>query len=190
MSSIAELIENLASLAASEREAAVQALHREGEHLGEQAVGPWRSDAEMARLLVARPPTAGVAVLPENFTRIQKAFGWPRLADVPADQDAREFELHVAGASLDILTVRGSDESPGAISRFLAKFGEGIQQVEYLVEDVDRATEILGSRFGLAPIYAATRAGAENTLVNFFLCGTAVGKKVLIELVESRQPHR
>lgn len=190
MSGIADLIEELASSKAGVREAAVEAVHREGKHLGEQAVGLWRSDAEMARLLVERAPTAGIAVLPENFTRIHKAFGSPRLADVPADQDALEFELHVAGASLDILTVRSRDESPGAISRFLAKFGEGIQQVEYLVGDVDRATEILRSRFGLPAIYPATRAGADNTRVNFFLCGTAGGKKVLIELVESRQPHR
>jgi hypothetical protein len=50
---------------------------------------------------------------------------------------------------------------------------------------VDRATAILRSRFGLAPIYPATRAGADGTRVNFFLAATPDGKKVLIELVQA-----
>ena len=43
---------------------------------------------------------------------------------------------------LDILTTKAPGGN-GAIARFLEKFGEGIQQVELDVTDVDRATEIL-----------------------------------------------
>jgi hypothetical protein len=57
--------------------------------------------------------------------------------------------------------------------------------VEIYVRDVDRATEILRARFGLAPIYPSTRAGADGTRVNFFLATAPDGKKVLIELVEA-----
>ena len=43
---------------------------------------------------------------------------------------------------LDILTTK-SPGGTGAIASFLEKFGEGIQQVETDVTDVDRATETL-----------------------------------------------
>jgi hypothetical protein len=84
---------------------------------------------------------------------------------------------------LDILTTKapGGD---GAIARFLTKFGEGIQQVEIDVTDVDRATEILRTRFQIEPIYPATRPGANGTRVNFFLVTSWNGTKVLVELVE------
>ena len=69
---------------------------------------------------------------------------------------------------LDILTTKAPGGN-GAIARFLEKFGEGIQQVEIDVTDVDRATEILRTRFKVEPIYPATRPGANGTRVNFFL---------------------
>ena len=127
----------------------------------------------------------GIAVHPETFQKIRAANNSPRLAQVPADQDAQEFELHLdASIEFDILTTR-EPGGPGAISRFLQKFGEGIQQIEIYVRDVDRATEILRARFALAPLYPATRAGADGTRVNFFLATGSDAKKVLIELVEA-----
>jgi hypothetical protein len=127
----------------------------------------------------------GIAVHPETFQKIRAANNSPRLAQVPADQDAQEFELHLdASIEFDILTTR-EPGGPGAISRFLQKFGEGIQQIEIYVRDVDRATEILRARFALAPLYPATRAGADGTRVNFFLASGPDAKKVLIELVEA-----
>jgi hypothetical protein len=102
---------------------------------------------------------------------------------VPDDQDADEFELEfLDGIRLDILTTK-SENAGGAIDRFLQKFGEGIQQIELETRDVDRATEILRTRFGITPIYAQTRAGADDTRINFFLVPAQRGK-VLIELVE------
>jgi hypothetical protein len=127
----------------------------------------------------------GIAVQPETFQIIRAANHSPRLAQVPADQDALEFELHLDDSiEFDILTTR-QPGGPGAISRFLQKFGEGIQQIEIYVRDVDRATDILRARFALPPIYPATRPGADGTRVNFFLATTPEGKKVLIELVEA-----
>jgi tellurite resistance protein TerC len=132
--------------------------------------------------------TIGIAVLPENFDKIRAVNGSPPLADAPPDQDVIEFELEFAGGSLppsrlDILTTK-TPHGDGAIARFLEKFGEGIQQIEMDVTEVDRATEILRTRFKLEPIYSATRPGANGTRVNFFLVPTASGKKVLVELVE------
>ena len=132
--------------------------------------------------------TIGIAVLPETFDKIRTANGSPPLADAPTDQDVLEFELEFAGRfiptpCLDILTTKapGGD---GAIARFLNKFGEGIQQVEIDVTNVDRATEILRTRFQVEPIYPATRPGANGTRVNFFLVTSWNGTKVLAELVE------
>jgi hypothetical protein len=123
-------------------------------------------------------------VFPANFQKIRAANGSPRLAKVPPDQDAVEFEIedHSYG-SLDILTTRAPLGS-GAIAKFLLKFGEGIQQIEVNVTDIDRASEILRTRHGVSFIYPATRPGADGTRVNFFLSTGANGKKFLLELAE------
>jgi hypothetical protein len=132
-----------------------------------------------------RPPfVLGIAVQPEHFEKIRVANGSPRLADVPPDQDALEFELQFGdNGDLDILTTRYPGGN-GAIGRYLQKFGEGVQQIEINVTDVDRGTQILVTRFNLVPIYPATRPGADGTRVNFFLAPAPEGKKILIELVE------
>jgi hypothetical protein len=98
--------------------------------------------------------------------------------------DAEEFELRFAAdVRLDVLTTRDR-QGNGAIARFLKKRGEGIQQVELLVNDLDRATNILRGQFGAAPVYAEGRRGADETRVNFFLVATPTSEKLLIELVE------
>ncbi len=176
----------LSSPDATVREAAAGELYRTGCASGDAVVDRWRALPEFAALL-AGPPTVGLAVEPSTFEMIRATNGLPRLADVPPDQDALEYELDFArGVRLDILTTRAPGGA-GAIARFLEKFGEGIQQVEYEIQDVDRATEILRARFTQQPVYSRTRAGADGTRVNFFLAATPHGKKVLIELVESPQ---
>lgn len=151
------------------------------------AVASWWGDEELSSLLLAPNPviTVGVAVPRETFNRIRIANGTPRLAEVPPDQDAEEFELHFAEAiSLDLLTTR-EPGGEGAIARYLSKFGEGVQQVEFRCTNVDRATEIVKEKFKIAPIYPTTRAGADGTRVNFFLVESPDGGKVLIELYQA-----
>jgi tellurite resistance protein TerC len=163
----------------------------------------WEKDEELRKLVVREkgmgsaagklpPPrrTVGIAVLPETFEKIRVANGSLPLTDAPGDQDVVEFELEFAigslHARLDILTTK-APHGDGAIARFLDKFGEGIQQVEIDVSDVDRVTEILRTRFKVEPIYPATRPGANSTRVNFFLVEVQANQKVLLELVE--QPN-
>jgi len=70
--------------------------------------------------------TVGLAVFPGTFAQIREANGNPRLADVPPDQDAKEFELHFpTEISLDILTT-ADPTAEGAIARYLKRFGEGM----------------------------------------------------------------
>jgi hypothetical protein len=186
---ITPLIRGLCDADAAVRERAGVAIFRHGGALADPATKSWLLDPELGAYIVrdlAGIPelTVGVAVQPENFHKIRVACGSARLAQVPPDQDAREFEIEFpGGVRLDVLTT-AAPGGTGAIARFLDKSGEGIQQVEIDVTDVDRATEVLRAKFNLSPIYPVTRGGADGTRVNFFLVPTAEGRKALIELVE------
>jgi len=181
-----QFIAGLASADASNRLAAASEIYGLGRATGGSAISEWWTENELSALLLGPKPeiTVGLAVQRDTFGRIRIANGTPRLADVPPDQDAEEFELHFAdGVSLDIVTTREPGGS-GAIAKYLAKFGEGVQQVEYRCEDVDRAAQILKDKFGVEPVYPATRNGADGTRVNFFLVPSPDGGRVLIELYE------
>jgi hypothetical protein len=195
---IARWIQDLAGSDQRVKIESAMRLYLAGVSLCTPLLSRWVSDPEFRELTLPGKPAGetharsqpsaivvGIAVHPETFQKIRAANNSPRLADVPADQDAQEFELHLdASIEFDVLTTR-EPGGPGAISRYLQKFGEGIQQIEIYVRDVDRATEILRSRFALPPLYPATRAGADGTRVNFFLATAPDAKKVLIELVEA-----
>jgi hypothetical protein len=167
------------------RSAAATEIYRRGRAPADRAVYTWWSNPEFLNLFGANPPvTVGLAVHPAAFARIREANDLPRLARVPPDQDAQEFELHFPNdISLDVLTTR-DPAGPGAIARYLAKFGEGVQQVEFRCTNVDRATQILKESFSIQPIYRQTRLGADDTRVNFFLISSPNSGKVLIELYE------
>jgi hypothetical protein len=185
---IAPLIAKLSSPDLAQRERAAAAIFDLGVDLARPAVSRWLEFPALANLFVrdarGEPQfTVGLAVRPDTFDRLRHANGALRLADAPADQDAQEFELEFHGVRLDILTTRELGGG-GAIDRFLERFGEGIQQVEILVTNVDRATEVLKNELGVQAIYPATRPGADGTRINFFLVPAAGGRKVLIELFE------
>jgi len=184
-----EWIEGLASAKAEERAVAAAEIYRVGRQRDDSAVHLWWENPDLARLCGPNPSaTVGLAVQPVSFAKIRKANGCPRLAEVPPEQDASEFELHFAGGlALDILTTR-EPGGAGAIARFLAKHGQGVQQVEFRCEDVDRAVAILRDQFGIQPVYPAKRPGADGTQVNFFLVRTPDEIKVLIELYEASAP--
>lgn len=206
---IVEAIEALTSAKFKARRKAARRLYEAGQELSAKMELGWELGSKEFASLVLTPDddsefvskeTVGVAVNPEMFRRIRDANDSPRLAHVPPDQDAMEFELHFADndeepieewippSRLDILTAK-DPAGTGAIAKFLAKCGEGIQQVEYEVRDVDRATQILVEKFGQKAIYPAARPGANGTRVNFFLVTNPAGQKVLIELVEPAKSH-
>jgi len=196
---IRDLFSHLAAPGESVRQQAAQMLFDLGRALSRETIEHWQQDPDFRSLLITDQnsprATVGIAVTPELFASIREANNAPKLADVPPDQDAIEFELHFSRLQqnskdsssstvrLDILSTKnpGGD---GVIAKFLEKFGEGIQQVEYEVSNVDSATKILADKFAQNAIYPATRHGADGTRVNFFLVSTQAGKKILIELVE------
>ena len=197
---IRDLFSQLAAPDEQARQQAARMLFDLGRALSRETIEQWAQDADFSSLLIADQnsprATVGIAVSPELFERIRAANGSPKLANVPPDQDAIEFELHFSRISpagkdsagsnvrLDILSTQ-NPAGEGAIANFLKKFGEGIQQVEYEVSSVDKATKILADKFTQKSIYPATRPGADGTRVNFFLVSTKGGKKILIELVEA-----
>jgi hypothetical protein len=187
---IASLIRDLCEADSSKRAGAAAKIFLYGSEMAQAATQQWLRCAPFENLLIRGPSgapemTVGVAVEPDTFDRLRSANGSPPLADVPPDQDAREFELEFSdGVRLDVLTTR-QPGGPGAIARYLQRFGEGIQQIEINVTDVDRATEVLRARFATEATYPATRAGANGTRINFFLVPAPNGTKVLIELVEA-----
>jgi hypothetical protein len=179
-------IEGMSSPDSEARTVSATEIYKTGRTLADDAAYPWWGDEELAALLNGHEPrmTIGLAVSPERFREIHEASGLPRFCEVPADQDALEFELHFPGGlSMDVLTSKDPAGS-GAIAKFLQKFGEGIQQIEYLCKDVDRATQILKSKFNVSPVYPSTRPGADGTRVNFFLVSAPDAAKLLIELYE------
>ncbi len=198
MAELSQTIRRLAEAEPRAREEAATLLYESGIRACQPIVQSWLEEAELDQLLLrierratasgetgSPAATVGIAVPPEEFEAIYRANGSPRLSEVPPEQDAKEFEIHFGNRiRLDILTTREAGAG-GAIARFLRASGGGIQQVEFEVSNVDRATEILRRRFQLEPVYPATRPGADGTRVSFFLIPTADKKKVLIELVEN-----
>ncbi len=202
MTDAAGIAQWIHDLAGSDERAEIESamrLYLAGVSLCTPLLSRWVSDPEFRELTLPGKPTGeaharpqpsaivvGIAVQPETFQNIRAANNSPRLAARARRSGCpQEFELHLdASLEFDILTTR-EPGGPGAISRYLQKFGEGIQQIEIYVRDVDRATEILRTRFALPPLYPATRAGADGTRVNFFLATAPDAKKVLIELVEA-----
>ena len=179
------------------RRDAARDLYVAGVGLCEPAIDEWRTDREFDELLVRASHefspwrmVVGIAVKPETFAAIRKVMGSPRLADVPPDQDAREFEIHCDGRrrSSTFSTARDGGGS-GPIAKFVEKFGEGIQQVEVYVLDVDRATAILHSRFGVVSIYPKARAGADGTRMNFFLAKAPNERKCSLNSWKRSRPN-
>jgi hypothetical protein len=186
-SPLASAIADLSSSDSVMRSAAALEIYRRGRAPADRAAYIWWTNPEFAALFGATPAvTVGLAVRRETFARIRNANGSPPLVDVPPDQDAEEFEPRFPNdVSLDVLTTR-DPQGTGVISKFLAKFGEGVQQVEFRCANVDRATQILKEEFRVQPIYSETRPGADNTRVNFFLIPSPVAGKVLIEFYERK----
>src|SRR5437667_4344095 len=157
-SPLAAAIAGLSSAVPSVRQAAAEEVYRLGRATAGIAVSAWWADEELSALLHAPQPTitAGVAALRETFNRIRIANGTPRLAEVPPDQDAEEFELHFPGLHFDVLTAKAPGGN-GADARYLSKCGAGIQQVELLCSKVDGAAQLLRERVGGTPLEPNTR---------------------------------
>ena len=100
--------------------------------------------------------------------------------EVNEEQGVREAMLAVgdSGSCIQLLAPL-RDDSP--IGKFLARNGEGIQQMAYTVTDIDALCDHL-REVGVRVLYDTPKRGTANSRVNFVHPKDAGG--VLIELVE------
>lgn len=101
------------------------------------------------------------------------------------EQGVREAMMAVgdSGSCVQLLAPL-SDDSP--IGKFLARSGEGIQQMAYRVSDIEVAADEL-RKAGVRMLYDQPKRGTANSRVNFAHPRDCGG--VLVELVEPGDGH-
>ena len=130
----------------------------------------------------------GLAVqdLDKAIAFYQDAFGMELVhEEVNEEQGVREAMMAVgdSGSCIQLLAPLSAD-SP--IGKFLARNGEGIQQVAYRVSDIDVAADELREA-GVRMLYEQPKRGTAGSRVNFAHPKDCGG--VLIELVEPGSGH-
>ena len=124
-----------------------------------------------------------VADLDEAIEWYARIFGMHVVhEEVNDEMGVREAMLQVgddaSGTQVQLLAPLHSDTT---IGRFLDRFGPGIQQVAYRVENIDVVVATLQER-GIRPLCEAPRRGTAGARVNFIHPKDAGG--VLVELIE------
>lgn len=115
-----------------------------------------------------------------------KAFGM-RLVHEETNEEQGVHEGMVAvGDSDSCIQILAplTDDSP--IGKFLARNGEGIQQMALRVTDIEKAAEVLKAA-GVRVLYAEPKTGTAGSRVNF--CHPKDCGGVLMELVEPAKSH-
>lgn len=104
--------------------------------------------------------------------------------EINEEQGVREAMVDIAGSGsfLQLLAPLRED-SP--IGKFLARSGEGLQQLAFRVSDIDDAARRLQAA-GVRLLYDAPKTGTAGSLVNFIHPKDCGG--VLVELVQSATP--
>ena len=130
----------------------------------------------------------GLAVqdLDKAIAFYQDAFGMELVhEEVNEEQGVREAMMAVgdSGSCIQLLAPLSAD-SP--IGKFLARNGEGIQQVAYRVSDIEVAADELREA-GVRMLYEQPKRGTAGSRVNFAHPKDCGG--VLIALVEPGQEH-
>ena len=136
--------------------------------------------------MINRIDHVGIAVrdLDEAVELYSRAFGMHKVhEEVNEEHGVREAMMAVgdSGSYVQLLAPLRED-SP--IGKFLARNGEGIQQVAYAVDDVEATAEHLRAT-GMRLLYDQPRRGTAGSRVNFIHPKDAGG--VLVELVEPAQ---
>jgi methylmalonyl-CoA/ethylmalonyl-CoA epimerase len=133
--------------------------------------------------MLTRIDHVGLAVrdLDAAIAFYERAFGLHLVhEEVNEEQGVREAMLEVgsSGSYVQLLAPLRKD-SP--IGTFLDRNGEGVQQVAYAVDDIDRTSQQLRGA-GLRLLYDEPKPGTAGSRINFVHPKDAGG--VLVELVE------
>ncbi len=136
----------------------------------------------MSTPLFTRIDHVGLAVrdLDEAIAFYEKTFGLDVVhTEVNEEQGVREAMVRVGDSYIQLLAPLSQDST---IGKFLARNGEGIQQVAYGVDDIEQVCATLRER-GVRLLYDAPKRGTAGSKVNFIHPKDAGG--VLVELVEA-----
>jgi methylmalonyl-CoA/ethylmalonyl-CoA epimerase len=106
--------------------------------------------------------------------------------EVNEEQGVREAMLAVGDSGSHIQLLAPLSEA-STIAKFLARNGQGMQQLAYRVSDLDAVSEVLRQR-GVRLLYPEARRGTSDSRVNFVHPKDAGG--VLVELVEPAGARR
>lgn len=133
--------------------------------------------------MLTRIDHVGIAVqdLDAAIAFYSRAFGFRCVhTEVNEEQGVREAMLEIgeSGSCIQLLAPLRPD-SP--IGKFLARNGEGIQQIAYTVDDMDAESSRLRAE-GVRLLYETPKSGTAGSRVNFVHPKDAGG--VLVELVE------
>ena len=128
----------------------------------------------------------GLAVpnLDEAIKLHTEVFGWRVLhRETNEEQGVEEAMLgtgdqHVENAQIQLLAPLSPDST---IGKYIAKNGQGMQQLAYRVRDMDEATRILTER-GVRLLYPEPKIGTGGSRIQFIHPKSTGG--VLLELVE------
>jgi methylmalonyl-CoA/ethylmalonyl-CoA epimerase len=134
--------------------------------------------------LFSRIDHVGIAVrdLDAAIAHYQRVFGLPVAhEEVNQEQGVREALLAVGEPPMSYVQLLAPLSADSPIARFLERHGEGLQQVAYLVDDVEQVCATLRTR-GVRVLYDKARRGTAGSKINFLHPKDANG--VLIELVE------
>jgi methylmalonyl-CoA/ethylmalonyl-CoA epimerase len=126
----------------------------------------------------------GIAVtdLDEAIAWYGRVFGMRMVhEEVNREMGVREAMLQVGDASGTQIQLLAPLHPDSTIGRFIDRFGPGIQQLAYRVDDIDAATAALHER-GIRVLYETARRGTAGARVNFIHPKDAGG--VLVELIE------
>ena len=106
--------------------------------------------------------------------------------EVNEEQGVREAMMAV-GDSTSCVQLLAPIDATSTIAKFIARNGQGIQQLAYRVADIEAVSAILRER-GVRLLYDAPKRGTSDSRVNFVHPKDAGG--VLVELVEpAAAPH-
>ena len=138
--------------------------------------------------LVERIDHVGLAVddLDAALAFYERAFGLHSVhEEVNEEQGVREAMVDVAGSG-SFLQLLAPLTPESTIAKFLARNGQGMQQLAFRVSDIDVASERLRAA-GVRLLYDAPKRGTAGSRVNFAHPKDCGG--VLVELVEPGTEH-
>ena len=113
-------------------------------------------------------------------------FGMQLVHEETNEEQGVHEAMMAVGGSGSCVQILAPLTPESTIAKYLERSGEGLQQVAYRVEDVDKVCAVLRER-GVRLLYPEPKRGTADSRINFVHPKDAGG--VLVELVQPAQQH-